>query len=270
MRRHFLKLVLGLVAVLPFAGFAVNAAENAPVLARIVDSGTLRVGMSAGQPPYNMTTRDGSIIGFDVDLAGLLSKAMNVELKLETMPFEELMPALESGKVDLVISGMTSTLQRNMRAAFVGPYHVSGKSILARTETVASIQADGLNSKTLKIAALAGSTSADFVTKNAPNAALTATKNYDKAIDLLLSNKVDLFVADFAIVQLSKLRWPSAGLVSAAKPLTLEPIGVAVSPDDPLFLNLVDNYMEMLKISGGLELLEKKWFDNGAWLAQLP
>ncbi len=186
------------------------------------------------------------------------------------MPFGDLLSALEDAKVDLVISGMTATLQRNMRVAFVGPYHISGKSILARSETIAALQSEGLNKGSLKIAALRGSTSEAFVKLRAPNADLTTTDTYDEAIDLLLSNKVDLFVADAAIIMLSQLRWPDAGLVSSNKPLTLEPIGVAVPAGDPLLLNLIENYLDALIASGALEQLEKKWFKSGAWLMQLP
>ena len=84
------------------------------------------------------------------------------------MPFGELLPALESGKVDLVISGMTATLPRNMRAAFVAPYHVTGKSILARTETLAALGTEELGQTELKVAALAGSTSGGGVSTGEP------------------------------------------------------------------------------------------------------
>jgi len=270
MRRTFLKLLIGLIAVLPLTGVLAAGNDKAPVLSRIADSGTLRVGMSAGQPPYNVTNREGKVIGMDVDLAGLLAGALGVKLKIVEMPFADLLPALEGGDVDLVISGMTATLQRNMRAAFVGPYHLSGKSILARSETIAALQSEGLNKDSLKIAALRGSTSEDFVKARAPEAQLNATDTYDTAIDLLLSNKVDLFVADVSIIQLSQLRWPDAGLVSANKPLTIEPIGVAVPAGDPLMLNLVENYVDALIASGSMEKLRKKWFESGAWLMQLP
>ena len=268
MKRRSFSILLAMLLALP--GVASARDSDAPVLERISKSNSLTVGMTAGQPPYNMTTREERTIGMDVDLARLLAKAMGVTLEIEQMPFEDLLPALEKGKVDLVISGMTSTLRRNMRAAFVGPYHISGKSILARSETIAALQSENLNRSDLKIAALAGSTSEGFVKANAEDASLTATKTYDDAIDLLLSNKVDLFVADVAIVTLAQLRWPTAGLVAASKPLTIEPIGVAVAPNDPLFLNLVDNYMATLRMSGALEALEKKWFKSGDWVPQLP
>jgi len=268
-RRKILTLLTGLVLAVPFSATAASS-DQAPVLARIAESGSLRVGMSAGQPPFNVTNREGKIIGMDVDLAGLLAAALDVDLKIVDMPFNQLLPALESGDVDLVISGMTATLQRNMRAAFVGPYHITGKSILARSETIAALGTQELNRDDLRIAALKGSTSEDFVRGVAPTATLVATETYDDAIDLLLSNKVEMFVADASIIMLSMLRWPDAGLTAASKPLTIEPIGIAVPANDPLMLNLIENYVNALQASGALEQLHKKWFQSGGWLVQLP
>jgi len=268
-RRGALTLLTGLLVALPF-GLNAASVDQSPVLSRIAETGTIRVGMSAGQPPFNVTNRDGKIIGMDVDLSNLLAAALRVELEIVDIPFNQLLPALESGKVDLVISGMTATLQRNMRAAFVGPYHITGKSILARSETVAALGTNELNRDNLRIAALKGSTSEDFVKRVAPNAELVATETYDDAIDQLLSNNVELFVADASIIMLSMLRWPDAGLTAASKPLTIEPIGIAVPPADPLLLNLIENYMSALEASGALEQLHKKWFQSGGWLMQLP
>jgi polar amino acid transport system substrate-binding protein len=267
-RRGLLVALTGALVTLPFTASA--ATGDSATLNRIAESGTIRVGMSGGQPPFNFKSREGKIIGMDVDLANLLAAALDVDLEIVDMPFNRLLPALESGKVDLVISGMTANLRRNMRAAFVAPYHITGKSILARSETIAALDTDELNRDNLKIAALKGSTSEEFVRSVAPTATLTATEDYDAAIDLLLSNKVDLFVADASIIMLSMLRWPDAGLVAASEPLTIEPIGIAVPPHDSLLLNLVQNYLRAMEAAGALDRLNEKWFQSGAWLVQLP
>ena len=130
----------------------------------------------------------------DADLAQLLATALEVELEIVEMPFAELLDSLEGGKIDLIISGMTATLQRNMRAAFVGPYMLSGKSILARSETIAALKSEEMNRESLRIAALAGSTSERFVRLRAPNAQLMPTDTYDSAVEKLMANEVDLFV----------------------------------------------------------------------------
>ncbi len=106
--------------------FFLFSASPAPVLDRILQWGELIVGTAGSMPPLNMTTKAGKIIGFEADLAGYMATAMGVRLKLEAMPFSELLPAVEAGSVDLAISGLTITPEQNLKVAFMGPYLVSG------------------------------------------------------------------------------------------------------------------------------------------------
>ena len=245
--------------------------KSSPVLQRIAKSQTLRVGMTGTQPPFNVKNRDGKLIGMEVDLANLLASSMGVKLEIVQMPFAKLLPALEDSELDIVMSGMTATLQRNIRVPFVGPYHISGKSILTKSSTLAAIEnAKDMNSEEVRIAALRGSTSEDFVEKVLDKPVLTTTADHAEAVQLLLDGKVDAVVADGPTCALSILRYPDAGLVTLRNPLTIEPIGIAIAPGDALMINLLQNYTQALVATGALEALQKKWFESGAWLAQLP
>ena len=125
--------------------------------------------MSGEQPPLNMATRSGELIGLEVALINVLAENMGVEAKIEQRPFSELLDALEAGEVDLVMSGMAITPRRNVRVAFVGPYFVSGKSILTKSKQLAAAKdASSLDQASLRMAALAGSTSEDFVRRALP------------------------------------------------------------------------------------------------------
>lgn len=266
-----MKFVLRNVLLLALAMLPLSQSWAGDVLDRIAKTNTLRVGMTGSQPPFNVTNRDGKIIGMEVDLANLLASAMGVELDIVEMPFGELLSSLEDGKVDIVMSQVTATLERNRRVAFVGPYYISGKSLLTKSSTLANIQsAAEINQQTMRIATLKGSTGENFVVKRIPQATLVPTKDYASAVDLLLNDEVDVFLADGPIIELTAMRYPDAGLAVLNKPLTIEPIGIAVSPNDPLLLNLVQNYLSALEGTGGLEALLKKWFENAGWLTQLP
>src|SRR5262245_55015352 len=85
------------------------------VLGRIRTKGELVVGTAASMPPLNMTTKTGEIIGLEIDLARAMADAMRVKLRLAPMPFSDLLPALEAGQVDMILSGMSMTPERNMR-----------------------------------------------------------------------------------------------------------------------------------------------------------
>jgi ABC-type amino acid transport substrate-binding protein len=271
MRPRLWAPVLGLaLLLLPLASTAI-AAENSPVLSRIVESGQLRVGMSGAQPPFNFKGKNGSLMGYDVQVARLLANAMGVELVPVEKPFGDLLGALEKGDVDVVISGMTMTPERNLRAAFIGPYMISGKSILTKSSTIASIDEAGeIDRENLKVAALRGSTSEEFVRAVAPKVQLTLADSPDAAVQMVLDDQVDALVADFPTCALAMLRHPEAGLATLEEPLTIEPIGVAVAPGDSLLLNMMENYLGALDVIGVFEELEGIWFESGAWLAQLP
>ena len=263
--------VLGLcLAVLLFGAVDAEAGAS-PTLSRIVERGELRVGTSGNQPPFVMKDREGNLIGFEVDLANAIAGAMDVKLNLVTKPFGELLPALEKGEVDMVMSGLTMTPERNMRFAFIGPYYVSGKSILTKSDTLAKIeQASDVDRENLTLVALAGSTSQTFVEKVIPKATLVAVNDYDEAVKMVMEDKAAAMVADLPICVVTVLRHPNAGLATSVTPLTLEPIGVALPPNDPLFVNFTENIFAAVQLTGGLDALRLKWFESSAWLAALP
>lgn len=243
----------------------------APVLDRILKKGELVVGTAGTMPPLNMTTKEGEIIGLEPDIARYMAKAMDVKIRFEAMPFSELLPALEAGKVDMVLSSMTITPKRNLKAAFVGPYFVSGKSFLTKLQTIGSAKDPGeINSPDTTLAALKGSTSQIFVEKLIPKAKLVTTPNYDDAVEMVLQDKVDALIADFQFCLFSVLRYPDEGLVSLITPLTYEPIGIAVPANDPLLANWVQNFLNTLEGGGALDQLKDRWFKERSWLTKLP
>ncbi len=263
-------LALGACQSFPTAGRE-STATKSERLHRILESRELRVGLSGNQPPLNMKNRRGEIIGLEVDLVEALAQSMGLEARLVVRPFAKLLPALEKGDVDLVISGMTITPERNARVAFAGPYFISGKSVLTKSKTIASVSnITALDDSKRAYAVLAGSTSEEFVRRFLPRAKLVATRDYDSAVQMVIADEVDALVADFPICGLSVLRYPEAGLTTLATPFTLEPLGIALPADAPLFLNLVENYLNALESSGLLTQLKVKWFSNGAWVSELP
>ena len=247
------------------------AAHSANSLPAILERGELRVAMSGDLPPLNMKNKQGEIIGLEVDLVSALAHAMGLEVRIVETPFSELIPTLERGDVDLVISGMTMTPERNARVAFVGPYFISGTSILTKSEDIASEEEPAnLDGPSRKFAALAGSTSAMFVKEVMPQSKLVTTESYDDAVAMVINDEVDGLVADFQVCILSTWRFADAGLMAVRTPFTVEPLGIALPPDEPLLHNLVSNYLNTLEDTGLLAQLKAKWLSDGSWLSELP
>ena len=265
MRKKILITAITLVLTFTF----VTAVPAGTSLNRILQKGELIVGITGTQPPLNATSKDGKIIGFDADIAASIALNMGVRLKFSKMPFAELLPALEAGKVDMILSSMTMTLPRNLKVAFVGPYYISGKGILTKADKISALQkADGLNNAEFKVAALKGSTSQKFAEKTAPKAALIATSTYDEAVEMLFQNKVDALIADYPYCAFTAFRYEDKGLIAGQSKLTFEPLGIAVS-EDTLLINWLQNFMLALEGSGQLKALIQRWFKDGSWIKEL-
>lgn len=245
-------------------------ASTSPVIERILSRGELVVGTAGDMPPYNMTTRSGEIIGIEPDLADYLAFSMGVKLRMEKLQFSELLAALESGKVDMVLSSMTITPKRNLGVAFAGPYSVTGKCVLTKIEALASVEsASDINRANLTITALEGSTSQSFVETQIPTARLVTSPDYETAVGRVLGGEADVMVSDYPICLVTHARNPDSDLVSVITRLTFEPIGIALPADDPLLLNFIDNILDSLAVTGRLTELEDRWFQDGSWLQQL-
>lgn len=242
---------------------ATLAADGTPVMTRIQKSGELVLGTSANMEPMTFKKSDGTLAGMDINLAELMASAMDVKLVMKIMPFDELIPALHSGKVDMVISNMTINPSRNMQVAFVGPYLTSGKCVVTKEDTLAKAdEAEDLDIKDISLVVLKGSTSETFVRTLMPNAAVRTIQNYQEGADMVTSGKVSGMLTDLPVCLATIKNNPDAGFVTVVSLLSYEPIGIAVPGDDPLFINWTENFLERITQTALLDLLAVKWFGD--------
>ncbi len=266
------SLRLSLFALLTAAAvFASTSASAQPVLSRVLKSGELRVGMSGDQPPLNVRDKEGEMIGMEVDVAKALAHALGLELQIVQMPFGQLLPALSKGKVDMVMSGLDITAKRTKDFLFVGPYMISGKSLLTTSEALGKAKSvDDINSPKVRVVALDNSTSELFVKRLLPKAQFSPISNYEMGVEKLLAGDTDAMIADMPACVLAVLRNPDVGLATLSEPLSVEPMGIAVSARDQHFYNLIDNFVKAFEGTGILQELRRKWFEDGAWVSRLP
>ena len=138
MHKWVLKVETAVMATLlmigSFAGLtSVQAAETDPVLSKIEKSGKLIVGTSADYAPYEFhTTVNGKdkIVGFDISVANEIAKRLGVKLVVQEMSFDALLGAVKTGKVDMVVAGMTATPEREQEVAFSEPYFVDKNVVM--------------------------------------------------------------------------------------------------------------------------------------------
>lgn len=271
---RLIKIHLLLPALLVFlAGFAtipvVHADSSTSVIERIQKRGELVLGTSGNMAPMTQTRDDGKVVGFDIDMARLMASGMGVKLNIKTMSFDQLLPALERGDVDVVISNLTMNPERNMRVAFVGPYLTSGKCVITKREGLARAEeAADLNVPDTKLAALAGSTSADFVKVLLPKASLTLVDDHDGGVRMINDGKVGGMLTDYPICLSVLQNYPDVGFVSLFSLLSYEPIGIALPGHDPLFINWTENFLKRMEGVGLFEELSVRWFGKAVLMEE--
>jgi polar amino acid transport system substrate-binding protein len=260
LRRYALLFSLLILAV---HSTAAVAADGTPVMTRIQKSGELVLGTSANMNPMTFKQSDGTLAGLDIDLARLMANAMEVKLVTKVMPFKDLIPALRSGEVDVVLSNMTINPARNMNVAFIGPYLTSGKCVVTKEETLAKAEeVKDLNAKDVSFAVLKDSTSEKFVRTLMPNVIVKTVLNSQDGAEMVASDKVNGMLTDLPVCLATIKNNPDAGFVTVVSLLTYEPIGVAVSGDDPLFINWTENFLERVTETAMLDVLAVKWFGD--------
>lgn len=269
-RDYRIRFVL-IVTLIGLISTGLAIAADSPIIDRILSNGVLKVGMSGNQAPMNARNNNDQLIGLEVDLANMIAAAMEVKVEFVVKPFPELLPALKSGEVDIVMSGMTITAKRTADFSFVGPYMLSGKSILTKSTLLAAAdEAGDINEEHLTVTALKDSTSETFVKQYLPKVTLVTSDDYDKAVKMVVDGEADVLVADMPVCVTSVLKYPEADLVTLTRPLTVEPFGIAIPATDAQLLNLLENYLRTLEEMEVLDDLKRKWLDNGAWISTIP
>lgn len=255
------------LAVLTFSAGAVVAAD---ALSEIQKRGKLRVGMEPGYMPFELTNQKGEIIGFDVDVAKRMAKAMKVELELVSTAWDGIIPALLTDKFDVLMSGMTLTQERNLTVNFATPYILIGQSVLLKKELAGEVKSYAdLNDPKYTIASKLGTTGEQATKRMIGKAKYISYETEQEGVMELVNGKIDAFIYDLPFNAIAVSQKGAGKIVHLAEPFTKEPLAWAIRKGDPDFLNWLNNFMAQIKYDGVYDKIYKKWFQDDAWLKEI-
>lgn len=238
-------------------------------LARILRRGELRVGMEAGYVPFEMRDRDGAIIGFDVDMARLMARELDVKLRLVNTQWDGIIPSLLTDKFDLLMSGMTITPERSASVDFADPYITIGQTLLLHPRHRGLItRYEQLNGPRYVIATKLGTTGDIAAREYLPKARIKAFETEADGAMEVRNGRADAFVYDLPYNVVYVARSPD-GVVHLAEPFTSEDLGWAMRKNDPALRAWLNEFLESTRQDGTYEALYRKWFVNTAWLKRL-
>ena len=262
--------VFFIVALAGLAGAADHDLAQKSTLNEILKRGELRIGLDPGYMPFEMTDKKGDIVGFDVDIAKEMAKAMGVKLTIVNTDFDGIIPALMADKFDIIISGITINQERNLQINFAGPYLVAGQAILLHKKHEGKITSyKELNDPKYTVVSRIGTTG-EQATKRLMSKA--QYKSFEKEADgamEVVNGQGDAFVYDLPFCAVFMAQQGGKNLILLDKPFTYEPLGFGIKKGDPDFLNWLDNFLFQIKEDGRYDRIYNKWIKGTEWLSEV-
>jgi polar amino acid transport system substrate-binding protein len=221
---------------------------------------TLVVGMELNYPPFEMIDPQGRPAGISVEMANELGKFIEKDVQIQNIPFDGLIPALKTGKIDLIISSMTETPQRAQSIDFSEPYLRTGLCLLVnKSAGIDSIeQADRAN---ISVAVKQGTTGQLYAQQHLRNAHVLVFEKEDACVLEVVQNKAQAFIYDqMSIYKHWQLH--QDGTKAILKPFQEEQWAVGLRSDEQSLKAQVNAFLVVFKRNGGFDKLGDEYLKD--------
>jgi len=260
----FVVLIIGLTGV-SFAGKLQRQMTEESTLEQALRRGVLRVGMSTFVP-WAMKDKTGKLIGFEIDVATRLAKDMGGKVEFIPTKWAGIIPALLTGKFDVIIGGMGILPKRNQKVNFSVPYDYSGMSIVANRELAAGFKGlEDFNRPDVVLSVRLGATPVDASKKYMPKAELRMFDDESQAVQEVINGKAHAMVSSAPLPAFQALKYPERLFLPLKGTFTKEPIGFAVHKGDFDTLNFFNNWIIFVTSEGWLSERKHYWFETKDW-----
>jgi polar amino acid transport system substrate-binding protein len=266
-KRMVLALIVAVLMLMgpAFAGEIQQKLTGESALEQVLKRKILKVGMSTFQP-WAMKDKTGNLVGFEIDVAKRLAEDMGVKVEFVPTSWDGIIPALLSGKFDVIIGGMGILPSRNLKVNFTIPYDTSGMSLVANKQLAAKFKTlEDFNRSDVVLAVRLGATPVAAAQKFMPKAQLTKFDDESKAIQELLNGKAHAVIASAPMPAYQALKYPDKLFLPLKETFTKEPIGFALKKGDADTLNFFNNWITVRQADGWLAERKHYWFETTDW-----
>ncbi|MGJ8891419.1 ABC transporter permease subunit [Staphylococcus aureus] len=237
-------------------------AEQDQTWEKIKERGELRVGLSADYAPMEFEhTVNGKTeyAGVDIDLAKKIAKDNNLKLKIVNMSFDSLLGALKTGKIDIIISGMTSTPERKKQVDFSDSYMMTKNIMLVKKDKVNEYK-DIKDFNNKKVGAQKGTEQEKIAQTEIENASITSLSRLPDVILALKSGKVEGAVVENPVAEAYLKQNPKLGISNVKFNEEEKDTVIAVPKDSPKLLSQINKTIKEVKDKGLID----KYMTNAA------
>lgn len=266
-------LVLGALAAVSLAvpahaQQARKALSQDSVIEEIKERGAIKIGLSLFKP-WSMRDKNGELVGFEPDVGRELAKDMGIDAEFIPVSWDGIIPALVSGKFDVIISGMTVTTQRNMTVNFTTPYAYSGNTIYSNISMTNGFTEEDYNKPTTIFAARRGGTPAAAIARAFPNAQLLQFDEDGAATQEVLNGNAHATMGAEPTPTYDVTKYPDVLHIPFDKIYSQSGEAFALRKGDPDALSFFNNWIAAKWREGFLKERQDFWFRSISWEEQV-
>ncbi len=229
----------------------------ADLLDEVKARGQLVVGTNSDAPPFGFQNKDKTISGYDVDMAALVAKKLGVKFVVQNLDPAERVNLLRSKKVDIIVSTMTKTVERERQVDFSYGYFVTGQKVLARKGRFTDLNSLAGGS----IGVARGTTSEAQFKQLFPKAMLISMDDTNAAVAFLQNGKIDGVTADEPALAGLQVKLPNRDQYEISVfALSTEAFGMAVRKGETRFVKLVNEALVEAEQNGEAVRIFNRWF----------
>ncbi|MDD7114453.1 MAG: transporter substrate-binding domain-containing protein [Lachnospiraceae bacterium] len=256
-KRYNMILVLALLCVI-FTACGTNQQEETTEQS---STDELVVAMELAYPPFETKDENGDPSGVSVDFSKAFGEYIGRDVRIENISWDGLIPSLQTGKADMVISSMTITEERKESVDFSDPYANAMLAILANKDSGIS-SVDDLNQSGKKIAVKTGSTGYIYAQKHLTNAEIVGLPDESACVTEVAQGKADGFIYDQLTIYRNWKKNPDTTTAVFIPFQDVEQWGVAVQKGDTELLSQLNEFIAKYREDGGFDQLTEKYLSE--------
>jgi polar amino acid transport system substrate-binding protein len=222
---------------------------------KIKKAGKIVLGTSADWPPSEFHKEiDGNdtIVGSDISIAKEIAKDLGVELEIKDTKFDGLLPALQAGNIDFVLSGMAPTEERKQSVDFSKIYNKGDQGIIIKTEDKDKFKTlDNLKAKTIGVQK--GSIQVKIAQKQITEPSLKELGSVADLVMSLKTRKVDAVLCAIQVAKAYASKNPDITVMDIKLQSGVEGTAVAVKKDSPVLLDTINKTIDRLLASKNID-----------------
>lgn len=249
----FVKKLVNALLVLILA-FLVGCQKSEEESTKSADLDLVTVGMELSYPPFETIDERGRPVGVSVELARAFGEYSGRDVKIENIPFVGLIPALNSGRIDMVISSLTDTPERRDAIAFSEPYLRTGLAMLVAKDSTIDETYSNIDEEGRVFAVRPGTTGEVWARANLKNAKVLAVDKESAAVMEVIQGKADGFIYDQMSVWSNAQNHPDTTRALLA-PIRQEEWAIGLRKGDEELLNQVNAFIKEFREQGGFNRL---------------